>query len=414
MLAVKNIGKYESLRHLSAVQQILAASKAKIYSASKGDLIVAKGDNSDFELFLLDGELKLVAQDGKETFIDTKSPNSNKAIAQLKPRRYDIIASTNCRYFVLNSQFVVGQEQDVDHIAGYYRAEISISQSISSGQVEFLEEFASELWGKNFYLPCLTNFNRVLREYETHGNSSKQWLVNIIHDDPGLALNLIACANDAVIVSDQNVESISEAVESIGVRATIELIQYFVRNNSVKKGQDFFWRRLQQIVIHSREVSFMAKGFASLFDNLDERKAYTAGLFHNIGEIALLTYIAKTKRFTNEDLIRNKLIEYRHMAGHRVLQDIGMPSEIIIAAKDSGNWFRESNELDYCDLVNVALLHCTMGRASTGTMPKLKDVPAFKRMIEMGLAPDRSMELLTAARNRTMVMAGIQPEAALA
>ncbi len=411
MLAVKNIERYESLGHLSAVQQILAASRAKTYSAAQGELIIALGDSSDAELFLLDGRLKLVAQDGKESFIDTASKNARKAIAQLKPRRYAIYADSECRYFILNSQFVVGQEHDVDQVAGYYHAEVDISKEINWAQNKFIEEFASELWGKNFYLPCLTNIKRVIREYDRHGSDSSQWLINIINDDPGLALNLIAVANDPVIASEDRIQSIQQAVDTLDVKTTIELIQHFVRSNPITQAQEFFWRRLQQVVIHSREVAYMAKGFAELFEHLGPRTAYLAGLLHNIGEIALLTYIAKTQRFDDPLVIRNTLIEYRQLAGQRLLQEIGMPAKICDCARTSGEWMRGAEQLDYVDLVNVALIHCTMGRRSAGVMPKLKDVPAFQRMMDKGLAPDTSMALLKAARNRTLTMAGLQPEA---
>jgi HD-like signal output (HDOD) protein len=403
MLPVKSLEKYACLRHLSPVQLILAAAAARIFKASPGQQIAKLGDRSSIEIFLLEGSFKLIAFDGKESLINCKDIAAKNPIAQLRPRKFNVVAETSCRYFILSNRFLGATDELIENTPNVHNE----MYSVESGFVEdvgFLESFSSALWGSNFYLPCVTALSTIIKQYRIHGTESSRWLVNAIQVDPGLTVNIIATANDTVIESNTTALNVESAVEKLGIKTCVELCHYFLSNNPIKDTNPILWKRIQQLAIHSREIAFMAKGLAGMLDDFDAKEAFLCGILHNAGEIALIQFLVANRPDLVAPQVVNACIEYRQQAGSRLLKDIGMEPHIFEVAGQWGQWLRKTKLVDYVDLINIALIHCVMGRQSATKLPKLKQIPAFHRVSKAGLDSSLALDILKDVKYRSAAL----------
>jgi hypothetical protein len=69
------------------------------------------------------------------------------------------------------------------------------------------------------------------------------------------------------------------------------------------------------------------------------------------------------------------------------------------AALDAEDWHRDPQaEPDYSDIVLISQLHHIAGDVRMWAMPRVHEVPAFKKMASDRLGPNLSLEILDEAR----------------
>ena len=71
----------------SSVIEELAKS-ARLTSYMKGQEIFSRGQNDDYEIFLVMGAIELVTSDNRSVIIDTSERKAEYAISSMKPRQY--------------------------------------------------------------------------------------------------------------------------------------------------------------------------------------------------------------------------------------------------------------------------------------------------------------------------------------
>ena len=74
------------------------------------------------------------------------------------------------------------------------------------------------------------------------------------------------------------------------------------------------------------------------------------------------------------------LQQLKSYIGGVVLQQWGFDKEYSVIAKHAYDWNRQITRADYCDLVQVALMHTHLLGGATIDGPALFDLPAFKRL----------------------------------
>ena len=61
--------------------------------------------------------------------------------------------------------------------------------------------------------------------------------------------------------------------------------------------------------------------------------------------------------------------------------------ELVTVTQDAEKWDRDVTQADYCDVIQVAQLHCEMIGGRRMNAPPLKELPAFERLDLEGLNP---------------------------
>ena len=66
--------------------------------------------------------------------------------------------------------------------------------------------------------------------------------------------------------------------------------------------------------------------------------------------------------------------------GTRLLKQWGFEDVFVSVAQEAENWSRQVEEADYCDLIQVAQLHCVMIGGRKMAAPAISEIPAFQRL----------------------------------
>lgn len=66
--------------------------------------------------------------------------------------------------------------------------------------------------------------------------------------------------------------------------------------------------------------------------------------------------------------------------GAMLLEQWQFEPEFLTAARQAEDWMREADVADYCDIVQVAQLHCVMLGGKQIDAPPLSELPAFRRL----------------------------------
>ena len=69
-----------------------------------------------------------------------------------------------------------------------------------------------------------------------------------------------------------------------------------------------------------------------------------------------------------------------HEIGANLLKQWGFEDTFITVARYSEDWNREVETADYCDLVQMAQLHCSIIGGKKLMTPAINSIPAFKRL----------------------------------
>jgi HD-like signal output (HDOD) protein len=117
------------------------------------------------------------------------------------------------------------------------------------------------------------------------GNASLSELASLVQNDPALAMRVLQLANSALFAKGEELRSVRHAVAYIGlgrlraISATVG-VQDFLGNGHHAKALRPAWRHSLATALVCKEISL---GMA-----LDTDEAYTAGLLHDVGRLALI------------------------------------------------------------------------------------------------------------------------------
>ena len=78
----------------SEEELIVLADHAWLDSAGRGHVLTRAGESDGWDYYLIEGTLKLLAEDGKELFVMGGSRTARSPVAHLQPRRYTLSAMT--------------------------------------------------------------------------------------------------------------------------------------------------------------------------------------------------------------------------------------------------------------------------------------------------------------------------------
>jgi hypothetical protein len=108
---VEQIRQLVRFRELAmSVQKELAAT-CPVYLAPTNTLLLERGSNDQWNLFLLQGQLELAAADGEKKVVVGGADNARNAIGALKPRKFAVTALTPVRFLWIHENIIAEIQQ---------------------------------------------------------------------------------------------------------------------------------------------------------------------------------------------------------------------------------------------------------------------------------------------------------------
>lgn len=170
------------------------------------------------------------------------------------------------------------------------------------------------------------------------GNSALDEIVTLVRLDPGLALRVLQVANSPYFFTGARCLTIEEAVQRVGYDEIYALVSYAVAAQVLNRPLAVYGIEADALWAHSVGCALAAEALADLTGD-DRAGAYTLGLLHGVGMIAIDEWSLRTGRglrltlagFPEEacESERGTLGFTQAEAGAALLREWEFPTEIV-------------------------------------------------------------------------------------
>lgn len=161
---------------------------------------------------------------------------------------------------------------------------------------------------------------------------------------------------------------------------------------------------MREVWNKSTEVAAISHVLCRHYTRLMPDQATLAGLVHQIGILPILTYAEEHSALLADSFSLNHVIDKIHpIVGEKILRTWDFPDAIASVAGQYTNFQRDSDKVDYVDIVQVATLQSYMGTQH----PYAQLTGVASRRFPLGLDPSELMqedEDLSAAMDAAMTM----------
>ena len=103
---IAKLKKFQPFRELKNQHLSILAAKSLVFKAPPGALLLDRGTNDRWNMYLLGGKVALEAADGTVEVIDADSDQASIPIACLKPRQYVVRAVTSVTFLWINDDVI--------------------------------------------------------------------------------------------------------------------------------------------------------------------------------------------------------------------------------------------------------------------------------------------------------------------
>ncbi len=396
--SVQTLQRFHAFEELSADQLSLLAKSLSIKTISSGSKMTERGSEEDLSYFLLMGQVQLKAEDGNRKTITSDSDDARRAIAQLIPRLYDVIAVTSIEYIQVDNQLLSSLTPNNDSEIAEF-SEYFTQSSIEETKSELKQCLLNDLKNKCLTLPSLPDVAIRIGKALNDDITDAKHIAKIILSDVAMTAKIIRVANSALYTGHNPVDNCTAAVVRLGAQTTHRLVLSFALRELFKSRSPVVQMRMQSLWGHSRQVAALCYVLAKLTKQFNPEEAMLAGLLHDIGEVVILSYAEKFPGVANDKIqLEHVITDLRGTLGGMILRGWGFVDELIQVAEEAENWYRDdSARAEYADLIIIAQLHSFIGTSRMSSVPMIDQVPAFNKL-ELGeLTPKKSLKILKLA-----------------
>lgn len=395
--------RFDPMATLSESQLGRIADEVQLLRAARGTRLLDIGSRDPRLLFLMDGELELVAEDGARHRVRHSDAAALGPVSRLRPSRYRVTALTEIRYLWVDRELLEQCCRDAS-VPGMLVEETLITSSPndlidSSATHALMFDVLNDINQGRIIVPSDPDIAiRVGRALDARGTNVFA-IAQILSICPSLTLKAIRAARAADPVRAP-VYSCKRAVTRLGIDRVYELTAHCVLRESLRTASYQVQRRMRRWWRRTIRVSAISQVLASMSERFDPDYAALIGLLHNIAEPVMLQYADRHADLQDSTLLDNVLHDNRAELGRILLSYWDMPRTVIDAAAMSNNWgYSHPGEADYVDINLVAQWHAAIGDERSHKMPRLEKVPAAEKLGLTEPSPKMSLKIVETAES---------------
>ena len=254
-------------------------------------------------------------------------------------------------------------------------------------------------------LPTLPEVALRVREAAEDPNISIPALSKVIGNDAAVTARIIKVVNSPLLRSSREIDDLQMAISRLGINYTCNLATGLAMEQMFQATTDVVDRKMREVWNKSTEIAGICHVLCRHYTRLMPDQATLAGLVHQIGVLPILTYAEEHNELLADSISLNHVIDKIHpIVGEKILRTWDFPDAIASVAGQYTNFQRDSDKVDYVDIVQVATLQSYMGTQHPYAQLDWSSVPAFSKL---GLDPSELMqedEDLSAAMDAAMTM----------
>jgi HD-like signal output (HDOD) protein len=364
------------LNELSPSARVRLSEKAQFASLKPGQLLTAK-DFSSWYLYILEGRMKVAdnTNDGAITLL----ADSQRALEPLFADDQILtkaVTLSQCRIVRFERQ-LFDTLLNEERLNGYEVEDVHVSDTESDLFKQVYEAYSQ---GK-LKLPAMPEVAMKIARIAEDPDAGIPEIAKIIQTDPTVAGAVIQAANSPLYRSTKPIDNIKNAVVRLGLKITRNLASSIALRETFQVKSAEIREHMKTLWEHSVNISALSYVIAQKLNGFDPERALMAGLLHDIGVIPILYYIEQNKLNLSPDDIEGTIQKLRGMLSVLVINYWGLDQELVTVAEECELWSRDSGpETDYCDIVLVSQLYDAINTPRANTLPKLDEVPAYRKL----------------------------------
>jgi HD-like signal output (HDOD) protein len=382
---------------LTAEDLSLVAQHAEVCRHRAGSLVLSAGSDDSYSWYLGSGSVGLRSGDTGGTVVDSDSDLGRFPLSNLRPHRYSVAALSAVTLFRIDKT-VLGRVVNRDDNPLHH-----LAVPLPPGQLEddpLCAGIRRDIQQGRVPMPSLPNIVVQIYRVINDEDADARKIARVIQADPAITARLLSTANSTFYRRARSVESCTEAVVRLGPSAVRNLVTTFVMRELFQSRMPIIQHQVKSLWAHSAMVAAISFNLARATPRMNPDTALLAGLLHDIGTLCILGY-AEThpEVLKNSEKLASVIATLRGELGAEILRRWELPGPIVNAALDAEDWHRDPQpEPDYSDLVLISQLHHIAGDVRMWSMPRIHEVPAFKKMASGRLSAHLSLEILDEAK----------------
>jgi len=383
------------IRDLQPEGHLRMASKSHIVDMQMGEELHMSEEHR-WLLYLIQGKIDLQERGKKSYLVDAKDSRAYHPLFSEKKHHVRAVAQTHCKVIRFDKQlFATLLEHEL--ITGEELETIEIGDIESNIFNEIMHAFNMG----HLKLPSLPEVAIKVKAAVSDSDVNIKDVARIVESDPAMAARLVQVVNSPVSRGFDPVCSIKDAIVRLGLASTRNLVMSYSVKQLFKAKSALLKTRMKQLYEHSVEVAAISFALANESKKFAGDQLLLAGLIHDIGVIPILTYIDETGlEIDNETELENIILKLRSIVGIMVIKHWGFPGDMLTVVEHCENWSRDSGEkLDICDMVLISQVYSMLQHKDVARLPKIQEVPAFKKLFPEKRDPEFALHVFEQARN---------------
>ncbi len=355
------------------------ARDARIESLNPGESLSIDA-HLDRHLYLIGGEVELLAEGRSMHRVRAGTERAHEPLFRV--RTHGLIARSIDKVTLLSLEQATF-ERHAANIRDKWVGGITV-QEVEPDNLNsnLLEEIQRAFYHREVDLPTLPELAvRISRAVQSHDADFKS-IAATVAADPVIAARTVQVANSAMYAGVSRVESVQQAITRIGLLATRAIVMTVVIRNLFAPVTPGIQHRMRDYYYHSLRVAALSHVIADQLKGFDPERAFLAGLIHDIGTVPLLILADRDEALNSDAVLLDTVIaQLGAPVGETLLRQWGFESEFADIALHAEDWMRDVDTADYCDIVQLAQLHCQLvGGRKPASAPHMSDLPAFSRL----------------------------------
>ncbi|MGE8067937.1 HDOD domain-containing protein [Pseudomonas sp. NPDC089569] len=230
-------------------------------------------------------------------------------------------------------------------------------------------------------LPTLPEVALQIRKAAEDPEISISTLSKVIGRDAALSARLIKVVNSPLLRATQEVTDLHTAITRLGINYSSNLAIGLVMEQIFHARSEVVEQKMREVWRKSLEIAGVSYALCRSYTQLKPDQAALGGLVHQIGVLPILTYAEDHYELLSDPVSLNHVIDHIHpLLGDKLLRVWDFPDMLVQVPRLYLNFKRESAQVDYVDLVQVASLYCH--RDTDHPLSRLEpfSVPAFNKL----------------------------------
>jgi len=378
MVELKELLNLNDFKKLDDTAMVDVAEHAEIKGYKKDDRLVAE-DMAGHTLYLLHGQLDLQTTGGVHQDMSAESERAQTPIFYSDTPGHYGRCITACKVLLVDR--ITIEKYGLSH--DRFKTDINYADFetlMGNTSLVLFDEITELFKSKSITLPSLPEIALYIKAALEKEDVSMAKLSKIIQMDPVIAARVVQVANSSQYGEIKS-DSIQEALTRIGIEGVRTIVMGVVLRDLFMPNTQPVIDAMTQFYEHSIRTGVICYALAKKLPGFDRDQAFLAGILHDIGVVPILVVADRHPQIAaKENNLAAVLTHLKSYIGGIVLQQWDFADKFTNAAKHAYDWKRKVEKADYCDLVQVALMHSHLVGGEKIKGPTLPELPAFKRL----------------------------------